>query len=152
MQRSLLRCALVVLGLGACAAPKLPPDARLGLSPSWVDAGGQYRYPPENGFAGPPVPMVLPPGMLIDRFGSANGTFFSPRGAGYAARSLPQSCALRPYAIYRIKQPLLAWIGKAAPWFGEAGGATQIETDAPASALVRDEVIEVASLPRLPCP
>jgi len=93
--------------------------------------------------------------MLIDRFGPDTGpdtgNFFSPRGARFDKRSLPYDCAVRRYSAFRIKQPLLVWIGKAAPWFSQDGGATQIQTDAPVSLLIQDGVIETAPLTRLPC-
>lgn len=61
--------ALVFLiGLGACDRPKLPLDARSGLDTHWVSSDGRYHYPPRSGFADAPSAMVLPPGMLIDRF------------------------------------------------------------------------------------
>jgi hypothetical protein len=56
---------------------------------------GLYVYPPDNGFqldtAGQPImgTVTLPVGLLIDRFGSENGTFVSPEGAPYMQRALP---------------------------------------------------------------
>jgi hypothetical protein len=47
-----------------------------------------------------------------------------------------------PYTTYRVKEPLLAWTGRAAPWFDEPGGATQFETDATAAQLVADGTLE----------
>ncbi len=44
--------------------------------------------------------------------------------------------------LYRVTGPLLAWAGKAVPWFDEPGGATQFQTDASAALLVSDGVIE----------
>jgi hypothetical protein len=41
------------------------------------------------GFAEKPVPVVLPPGMLIDRFGADRGKFFSPKGASFDGQALP---------------------------------------------------------------
>jgi hypothetical protein len=160
-RRALLPFLLVLLGLAACASPPpattqvsapvaaaatapprhLPPGARADLSQEWVDPAGSLRWPPDDGFAGTPVAMVLPPGMLIDRFGAPTGRFFSPRGASFAARALPYACEGLAYTTYRVERPLFVWAGKAAAWFDERGGATQFETDAPAALLIADHVI-----------
>ncbi len=120
----------------------LPPNVRPDLAPKWVTPKGDISWPPADGFAGTPVLMILPPGMLIDRFGSDGGRFFSPKGAAYAARALPYSCEKLAYVTYRVVQPVLAWAGKAAGWFDAPGGATQLETDAPAYLLISDHIIE----------
>ena len=135
----------IVLVLAACAAPaSLPPDARADLEARWVDANG-YRWPPNNGFAGPAVPIILPPGVLLDRFGSDHGRFFSPKGAAFQARALPTICEKLTYTTFRVALSLPVWIGRAAPWFDEPGGATQVQTDATVAQLVAD-----GTLVRLP--
>lgn len=127
--------------VAATAAPALPLNVRPGLDKRWIDPAGKIRWPPDDGFAATPVPVVLSVGLLIDRFGSDTGRFFSPRGAAYSARALPYTCEALVYAEYRVAAPLLAWTGKAVAWFDEPGGATQFETDAPASLLVADRTI-----------
>jgi hypothetical protein len=147
---------LVLLMLAGCVAPQratqattpttaastpLPPLAapfRPDLDPKWRDGTGAVRWPGDDGFAAVPVLLVLQPGMLIDRFGKETGRFFSPKGAGYGQRALPYICAGYPYHVYRIDRPLLAWTGKAAPWFDQPGGATQLETDASVAQLMAD--------------
>jgi hypothetical protein len=143
---SLLALALVLSACASQAPPTTarPPDARPDLNAKWLD-GGKYRWPPENGFAGAAVPIILPPGVLLDRFGSEGGRFFSPKGATFPARALPTVCARQPYSTYRVTAPLPGWIGRAAPWFDESGGATQVQTDATAAQLVAD-----GTLARLP--
>ena len=54
----------------------------------------------------------------------------------------PYVCEKMAYTAYRVALPLLAWSGKAVGWFDEPGGATQLQTDAPAKRLVDDHVIE----------
>ncbi|MBV9251546.1 MAG: TNT domain-containing protein [Acetobacteraceae bacterium] len=152
--------ALLAL-VGGCVAapPKLPlqPSANASARPvaanvrsdldrQWIDQNGELKWPPADGFAMPPQFVVLPPGVLIDRFGGDGGRFFSPKGAAYATRALPYVCERLPYTVYRVASPLPAWAGKAAPWFDEPGGATQFQTDAPAAALMGDHVIEPARL------
>src|SRR5260221_319935 len=161
-----LRLSLLLLGLAGCAAPgptpppsaaaaqtqPLPANIRPDLNPRWLDPAAGFRWPQGDGFAAAPVPVVLPPGVLIDRFGSDTGRFFSPKGASYAARSLPYACEKLTYTAYRVAQPLVVWTGKAAPWFDEPGGATQFQTDAPASRLMADHVIETVQSPGMaPC-
>ena len=143
---------LLALALASCApsgAPTLPADARADLAAKWVDQNG-YRWPPDNGFSGLAVPIVLPPGVLLDRFGPESGRFFSPKGAAVPARALPTVCTHQPYTTYRVTLPLPVWIGHAAPWFDEPGGATQVQTDASAAQLIADGAL--VRLPPRPAP
>jgi hypothetical protein len=147
---------ILSLLLAACAStpPVAPaPPLRQDLAQNWLDATGHVKWPPKDGFAAEPVPVILPPGMLLDRFGSDYGRFFSPRGASFDGRALPYDCHLQPYKTYRVKAPLFVWAGRAAPWFDESGGATQFETDATAAQLVADATIEpVDTATGAPCP
>jgi hypothetical protein len=131
---------LIVALAASCthqAPTALPAGARPDLGREWVN-GGEYRWPPGDGFAGPAVYILLTPGVLLDRFGAETGRFFSPKGATFRARALPMVCAELPYSVYRIARPLPVRIGAAAAWFGEFGGATQVMTDATAAQLVAD--------------
>jgi hypothetical protein len=125
------------------AAPALPSNIRADLYPKWIDATGHIDWPRNDGFDGPPAAGTLRPGMLIDRFGSENGTFFSPEGESYAARALPYVCSQMPYTIYRVVRPVPVEAGKAAAWFNEPGGATQYQTAEPAFKLREEGKIEV---------
>jgi hypothetical protein len=129
----------------ATAAPTLPPTLRQDLYPAWVDAGGTIKWPPHDGFAANPTSATLPPGTMIDRFGSENGTFFSPQGEGFDARALPYVCTMMAYTVYRVALPVHVLAGKAAPWFGEPGGAEQYETDAPAFKLRESGSLQVVT-------
>ncbi len=150
---------LTGLALSACAplsalspAPSQPaistppPVLRQDVGREWISPNGQVRWPPHEGFAAAPVLLVLPPGTLLDRFGSSSGHFFSPRGARYGARALPYECRSLAYTEYRVARPLPAWGGKAATWFNEPGGAMQFETDASAASLEADGTLEAAPL------
>ena len=108
------------------------------LNARWVQPDGTINWPPTNGFSAPATALVLLPGTLIDRFGATTGTFFSPEGAPYGKRALPYVCLHQEYTAYRVLLPLPVWIGSAAPWFDQPGGATQIETDASAARLLRN--------------
>jgi hypothetical protein len=156
MRKLALVLALAILAGCATQGPPraaLAPPLRPTLADKWVDAKGSINWPPADGFAGAPLPIVLPPGMLLDRFGSPYGRFFSPRNAAYDARALPYDCVQLPYTTYRVKEPLLVWTGRAAPWFDEPGGATQFETDATAAQLVADGTLEPATeTTGAPCP
>src|SRR5215469_11893620 len=84
------------------ALQNLPPGVRPDLDPRWHDAKGNLNWPPNDGFAATPVAVVLPSGMLLDRFGSPDGRYFSPQGAPYAARALPYVCRTQAYAVYKV--------------------------------------------------
>jgi len=149
MRRSLLVVALLGMALPGCAPQQaqvstvaLPAGARPDLNRQrWVAANGTFNWPPDDGFAAAPVLEVLPQGMLLDRFGSDGGNFFSPAGAAYGKRALPYVCLQQAYTVFRVTAPVAAWAGRAAPWFDEPGGATQFETDANAARMIRDSVI-----------
>ena len=130
-----------VLALAACAAPERPGWVRADLDPVWLTVDGQVRWPPDGGFQGVAVPIVLPPGVLLDRFGKDDGRFLSPKGATFRARALPTSCPSQVYSAFRVVTPLPVWIGRAAPWFNEPGGATQVQTDATVKQLLEDGVL-----------
>ena len=170
--RSRMVSVLLLLGLAACAVPPEPPQPALSppaplaaapaprghaavstippsspptrpdLGRQWFNPEGKLRYPPDDGFAGHAVFVVLPPGVLLDRFGEETGRFFSPKGASHSGRALPSVCTSQSYAVYRVRVPLPAWAGTAVRWFGEPGGATQFKTDTPAAMLLADGTLE----------
>lgn len=153
MRLALIAVLLLTLGTGGCtthatasssasAQVTLPAGARPDLDKHWVKPDGSYDWPPNEGFAATPAPMILPAGMLLDRFGSDGGNFLSPKGAPFSKRALPTVCEQLTYKVYRVALPLLAWTGAAAKWFDEPGGATQFETDAPVYLLIADHVLE----------
>lgn len=141
-------------GLPGATAPAtgktLPQNARPDLGAKWLK-DGDFRWPPNDGFADAGTYLVLPAGVLLDRFGSEHGRFFSPKGASFDARALPTVCETLTYSVYRVASPLPVKIGGAAPWFDAPGGATQIKTDASAGQLVADGVLKRVANPVSPC-
>jgi hypothetical protein len=134
---------LLLTALAGCVAAPLRPELRPDLDRQWRDPVGKITWPINDGFAGTPVLVVLPPRVLLDRFGAEEtGRFFRPKGASFSARALPYACTNPTYATYRVLAPLPVWAGKAAPWFGERGGATQFQTDAAAASLLADGTLE----------
>lgn len=154
--------ALFLLALAGCAtapagsppvgsaASALPAGARPDLSKKWVE-NGSFRWPPRDGFDGPVTYLVLPEGVLLDRFGSDYGRFFSPKGASFDARALPTVCPDLTYSVFRVTAPLPVRIGAAAPWFDESGGATQVQTDASAAQLLADGTLRRVKAGPAPC-
>lgn len=98
------------------------PDAARGSSKAI-----QPYWPPNLGFAGTPTSTTLAPGTRIDRYGSELGTFASPAGTPFGARSLPADAASAPLRGYEVLKPLPAQGGTTARWFGQLGGGTQYE-------------------------
>lgn len=128
------------------STPAPPPGIRPDLNPKWRLANGDINWPLHDGFDAPPILLVLEPGMLIDRFGPESGHFFSPKGASFGRRAVPYVCLTYPYHVYRVEEPLLAWTGKAAAWFDEPGGATQLQTDASVAQLLADGTISTIAV------
>ena len=93
MRLGLIAVLLLTLGASGCtthasapptASVSLPQGARPDLDTHWVKPDGSYDWPPNEGFAATPAPMILPAGMLLDRFGSDYGNFLSPKGAPFS--------------------------------------------------------------------
>jgi hypothetical protein len=123
-----------------------PYDRLGGLCPGaflakWTNpTTGSYNYPPQNGFqlntAGNPIQgnITLLVGMVLDRFGSEYGAFFSPIDAPYIQRALPPSNLDTPasnpilpynYHVYNVTEEFVVLAGPIAPWFGQPGQGTQ---------------------------
>jgi hypothetical protein len=111
----------------------------------WVADKAMISWPPNDGCAAAPVTATLPVGTLIDRFGSEGGTFFSPKGESFDSRAVPYVCKMMDYRVYRVEQPLQVKRCKAAPWFGEPGGAVQVQAADPAYKLVAGGTIKMVS-------
>jgi hypothetical protein len=125
-----------------------PGNLRWDLVPKWIqwtDGKALISWPPNDGCASASESRVLPAGTLIDRFGSEYGSFFSPRGESFKARAVPYVCSQMDYRVYRVLKPISVKVCKAAPWFGEPGGALQDQTADPANKLVAAGMMEVVS-------
>lgn len=158
---SLLRSLLLTLALagGALTLPAaaensqtpptgFPANLRWDLVPrwiKWVDAKTQIDWPPDDGCAAAPIRQSLTPGQTIDRFGNEFGTFFSPTGYSFRSRAVPYVCTQMDYRVYRVLKPIAVKSCKAARWFGEPGGAIQVQTADPANKLVASGMIEQVS-------
>ncbi|PRY43690.1 TNT domain-containing protein [Umezawaea tangerina] len=70
------------------------------------------------------VPVVLPPGAEVDRFGDENGNLAFAARTMFGNRSLPPDWLNRRYHVYRVQRPIPAIGGIAVPWFGQPGGGT----------------------------
>jgi hypothetical protein len=120
-------------------------------------ASGHWRYPRNDGFAGPSLRIQLLPGTMIDRFGRAQGgQFLAPAGTSYAMRAIPPgSLDTYPdkvaynYHLYRVTDAFTVLAGAIAPWFGQRGGGVQFKTvDVDVAYLLsHDELQEVAPHP-----
>ncbi|HCS1417880.1 TPA: glycohydrolase toxin TNT-related protein, partial [Shigella boydii] len=89
--------------------------------------GSFNEWPPNRGVLGESPQYTLLPGTRIDRYGSEYGTFLSPEGTPYRARSLKPGTDGKPYSVYEVTKPITVDAGEAAPWFGYEGGGIQYE-------------------------
>ncbi|WP_376753306.1 glycohydrolase toxin TNT-related protein [Enterobacter soli] len=85
------------------------------------------EWPPNRGVLGESSEFTLLPGTRIDRYGSEYGTFLSPEGTPYRARSLKPGTDGKTYSVYEVMEPITVDAGEVAPWFGYEGGGTQYE-------------------------
>ncbi len=100
----------------------------------------EYAWPPaelypEGGIA-PGEPEVLPPGTIIDRFGTEEGRVFAAESTAFSRRSLPPSHLRAGYRRYRVARALPVWKGFSAAWFAQSGGGVRYRTVYPAADLV----------------
>ncbi|EPJ7088694.1 glycohydrolase toxin TNT-related protein [Citrobacter amalonaticus] len=100
------------------------------------------EWPSNRGFLGESSEFTLLPGTRIDRYGSEYGTFVSPEGVPYRARSLKPGTDGRPYNVYEVMEPITVNAGDAAPWFGYEGGGAQYELPSRVTDLLRNGSLE----------
>ena len=115
-----------------------------GVDPKWVKPDGKLDYPPNDGFLGIPENSILKPGTKIDRYGTDQGSYFSPEGTPFDQRSLPPKSSDGTYKRYIVTKPLPAQSGSTAPWFGQSGGGMQFKTQMTVEDLVRGGYIKEA--------
>ena len=131
--------------------PKRKPWERQDLDEEWYDPDtGELRWPPNDGFDGPPTRETLTQGTRIDRYSGRTGLddtgrYLSPEGADFGSRALPYDPSTQQYAVYEVVQDFPVSAGQAAPWFGEAGGATQYMLDRPLNELIEGGFIRQVS-------
>jgi uncharacterized Zn-binding protein involved in type VI secretion len=123
--------------------PKRAPHHRKDLGDEWYDdKTGDLKWPPDDGFDKPPVNDTLKPGSKIDRYSGRTGLddrgkFLSPEGADFGSRAVPYDPTTQKYAVYEVTKPIPVKSGKAAPWFGETGGATQYKMEQSVGDLIK---------------
>jgi hypothetical protein len=157
MVKRTLAALFLVTSLAGCTAPQpvssaapggWPVYLRWDLVPRWIawnPPKPDITWPPHDGCAADAIAETLTPGMLIDRFGRDGGSFFSPKGESYAGRAVPYVCRQMDYTIYKVAKPMPVSACKAAPWFGEPGGAIQYGTVSAARDLVAAGQLEIIS-------
>jgi hypothetical protein len=147
-RKFLMAVAVLLAGCAAQPAPPIavpidfPVNLRAQLFPQWVDQNKRIKWPSDDGCASAPVPISLPAGMVIDRFGSEGGNFFSTPDQSFGARAMPYICPRMAYTVYRVKKTLAAEACPAVGWFGEPGGAPQFKTAQNVAALIVAGMIE----------
>ena len=114
----------------------------LGVDEKWVTADGHIKWPPNDGFDGPPRDKTLRKGEVISRYGGDSGTFTAPDGTPFEQRSLPASSSNQGERKFRVKKELPVKEGKSASWFGESGGGTQYKSDKSIGDLLDEGIIE----------
>jgi hypothetical protein len=79
--------------------------------------------------------------MRIDRYGSDFGSFVSPEGTPFPARSLHPEAAGRPYSVFEVVKPIDVDAGVAAPYYGQPGLGVQYELPASVKELIKRGVL-----------
>lgn len=131
-----------------------------------AEAGGAHTHPvtdpsmfdpdtrkiswPANGGAvtGSEKTVILAPGTSIDRMGSGEGSYFSPKGTptrdrailGVDSGHLQKTGDIKhpEYSSYEVMKPIAVTQSTVAPAFHAEGGGTQWEAGKSADELVKD--------------
>jgi hypothetical protein len=125
------------------------PDQYFDKYTSGFDDYGQpnWNWPNETGAVeGSESPRELQPGTILDRYGTDQGKYMSPRGTSYPERALPASSLGGEYHQYKVVRPFTAIEGRTAAAFGEPGGGIQFRTDQKIAQLVKDRYLEEVKL------
>jgi hypothetical protein len=87
------------------------------------------------------------------RFVPSESTFaYFEMLAGYMrSHGKPVAFYSDKHSVFRVASPLPVWIGKAASWFDEPGGATQVQSDATVAQLLADGVLVRMPATAAPC-
>lgn len=146
----LLATACAASGANAQSAPPpgWPAGLRWDLVPKWIhweNGNATVSWPPNDGCADAQVSETIPAGTLIDRFGNESGSIFGYPKDSFKSRSVPFVCKELDYRVYKVLKPLPVKACKAAPWFGEPGGAKELLAAKHAQTLVAEKSIEMVS-------
>ena len=113
---------------------KMPPEFQseyaAARAAGWKRPDGSTWWPPNNGGVGTPEQIGLKPGTKLDRFGSENGSFMSPRGASFPERAMGSAPSGSPNN-YTVVKELPVERAPVAPWFDQPGGGTQYQVVSP---------------------
>jgi len=112
------------------------------LGAEWFDGQGNLLWPPNQGASGGWQKTILQPGMIIDRYGTASGSYFSPRGTSFNARALPSDAMQANFHTNRVIKPLDVRSSQVAEWFGQSGGGIQLLSEHSARSLVEQGFLE----------
>ncbi len=108
--------------------------------PAATDLGEQYApavartqaFVADLALGGEPAEVVVPAGLLLDRFGSDHGRWLFAADTPFAQRSLPPDL-LDPtrvglgQRVFLVVRDLVVRAGVVAPWFGQPGGAARLD-------------------------
>lgn len=98
---------------------------------SFLKPDGTTWWPEKfGGGISEPVPTKLPIGSILDRYGAETGTYLSPKGTPFTARSLPGPAKGAP-VNYRVTKALPVEQSITAPWFDKPGGGIQYKLTPP---------------------
>ena len=84
----------------------------------------------------------MPPGEIIDRYGSSWGRFTSPHGTPLPARSMRINNLNSVPSIYRVAKPIEVNAGFVEPWYGQPGMGVQYEMPVPIEILLKKGFLE----------
>ena len=105
-------------------------------------------YPPNSGFVKPPTFGPLAKGTVLSRMGPPSGYSYSEPGYPATMRSLPSENNLIENIYTVAKDGVEAFVGVAASWFGQLGGAPQINMTQTTTEMLEDgTLINGAGLP-----
>jgi hypothetical protein len=102
-------------------------------------------WPSNRGFLDEPVDTTLEQGTRVDRYGGPGGTFTSPEGTSFEARSLRSTAINSRITSYEVAQPVTVQGGISGPATGYGGGGIQYEFPSPIQDLIDQGILKRVS-------
>jgi RHS repeat-associated protein len=99
-------------------------------------------YPPNDGFVGPVVKSNSQVGDILLRRGETSGRFYTRPGTAPEETSLPPGTNTTIERYFKVVKEFEQTVGKAAAWFNQPGGGTQVQTNMTTDQLLEGEFIE----------
>ena len=129
--------------LGVKEEQKQRYNERFIRDPKFLDENGDVIWPPNDiTVLGTSRNVFLEKRVRISRFGKPRGSYASPEGIAYEARSLPYVMEEMEYHVYEVCARIKAIRSTIAPWFDQMGGGIQYRLEESIDYLMEHSILK----------